>query len=173
MSSPIMQTRQTGITLIEFSIVALLLFVLLFGIIEFSRWMFVWNTLTQSVNRGALFAARTCNDPTKNPQWLQQIQNVTLFNNPDGKGTNILPALTTANVVAVYSGCLPQDLAPPTPPTTATVCIKGYTHELLIPGFDLSRTSMISASVPIESLGTDIAGCKPACNTSGTVPPCP
>lgn len=164
-----MQTRQTGITLIEFSIVALLVFVLLFGIIEFSRWMFVWNTLTEAVNRGALLAAMTCTDSAG----IGKVKNVTLFKNPDGSGTSILPALTTSNVNVVYSGCCAQALGPNTAPTTATVSITGYTHNILIPGFSLTRTPVISASVPIESLGTEIIGCKPACNTSGTVPPCP
>ncbi len=164
-----MQNKQNGITLIEFSIVAGLLFVLLFGIIEFSRWMFVWNTLTEAVNRGALLGAITCTDEAG----ISKVKNVTLFKNPDGSGTSILPALTPANVSVVYSGCCAQDLGPNTAPSTVTVSITGYTHQVLIPGFELSRTPTISASVPIESLGTEIVGCKPACNTTGTVPPCP
>ena len=49
--------KQKGINIVEFAIVSLLFFTLLFSIIEFSRLMFIINTLGEASRRGARIAA--------------------------------------------------------------------------------------------------------------------
>ncbi|MBU3071487.1 pilus assembly protein [Aestuariicella sp. G3-2] len=49
--------KTTGGTLVEFSIVASVFFIVLFGIIEFGRLMFTWNVLDEVTRRGARLAA--------------------------------------------------------------------------------------------------------------------
>lgn len=49
--------KATGGTLVEFSIVASVFFIVLFGIIEFGRLMFTWNVLDEVTRRGARLAA--------------------------------------------------------------------------------------------------------------------
>ena len=49
--------RQRGLTTVEFSIVALLLFVVLFGVFEVARMMWVFNALDEVTRRGARMAA--------------------------------------------------------------------------------------------------------------------
>lgn len=49
--------KQKGINIVEFAIVSLLFFTLLFAIIEFARFMFIINTLGEASRRGARIAA--------------------------------------------------------------------------------------------------------------------
>lgn len=51
------QRRQAGTTIIEFTIVASLFFVLIFSLIEFSRLIFVWHGLNETARRAARLAA--------------------------------------------------------------------------------------------------------------------
>lgn len=50
-------TRQKGVAMVEFSLIALMFFMLIFGAIEFARAWFVYNTLTEATRRGARIAA--------------------------------------------------------------------------------------------------------------------
>ncbi len=49
--------KMNGGTLVEFSIVATVFFMVLFGVIEFGRLMFTWNVLDEVTRRGARLAA--------------------------------------------------------------------------------------------------------------------
>ena len=51
------QHQQSGTTLVEFTIVATLFFILLFSIIEFSRLLYVWHGLNETSRRTARLAA--------------------------------------------------------------------------------------------------------------------
>ncbi len=51
-----MRCQQTGLATVEFAIVGLLLFVVIFGVIEFGRALFVVNTLTDGTRRAARLA---------------------------------------------------------------------------------------------------------------------
>ncbi|WP_319531578.1 TadE/TadG family type IV pilus assembly protein [uncultured Cohaesibacter sp.] len=57
MMSHFLQRRSRGTVLIEFTLVAVLFFLLLFAIIEFSRLLFVWHALSESTRRAARLAA--------------------------------------------------------------------------------------------------------------------
>ena len=52
-----MRNRQRGITTVEFAIVGALLMMMLFGVIEFGRALFVANALVEGTRRGARIAA--------------------------------------------------------------------------------------------------------------------
>ena len=47
---------QKGAAMVEFAIIALLFFMVLFAAIETGRWMFNWNTLVEATRRGARIA---------------------------------------------------------------------------------------------------------------------
>lgn len=59
-----MKSGQRGSTLVEFAFAGLLLFIALFAALEFARWMYLWNSMTEATRRGARVAA-VCpiNDP--------------------------------------------------------------------------------------------------------------
>ncbi|WP_084480096.1 TadE/TadG family type IV pilus assembly protein [Methylomicrobium lacus] len=92
---------QHGAALVEFALIALWFFIILFGIIEFGRAFFTYNTLVEATRRGARVAA-VC--PISTSGALQAKQ-VTVFdpNNPDGSSaiTGLL-GLSTANVQVDY-----------------------------------------------------------------------
>ncbi len=79
---------QRGTTTVEFAIIGVVMFSVLFGVIEVGRAMFVMNALGESTRRAARMAA-VCpiNDPA--------IRNVGLFNAPgDGSGNGIVGGLS-------------------------------------------------------------------------------
>lgn len=49
--------RQHGVAMVEFSLIAIMFFMLIFGAIEFARAWFVFNTLTEMTRIGARIAA--------------------------------------------------------------------------------------------------------------------
>ena len=79
--------RQSGTTMVEFAIVAVLVFSLLLGIMDFGRMLFTWNAAAEATRWGARIAV-VCNKPT-----------------PDQVRTRmkrILPQLTDANIAINY-----------------------------------------------------------------------
>lgn len=85
--------RQRGVAAVEFAIVCLLFFILLFGILEFGRMLYVYNTMQEVTRRGARAAV---------VRWVDQtaaITSIALFG-----GTSI-PAgaeVGTTNITIEY-----------------------------------------------------------------------
>jgi Flp pilus assembly protein TadG len=145
-----MRNRQQGITTIEFAIVGAVFFIVLFGVLEFGRALFVANALAESTRRGARVAA-IC--PVGDPRPAQ----VAIFANGNGASL-IAPNLTTANVVVAYLDQAGAPLANPTASYSAIryvqVRIVNFTQQMLIP-FATAQLLMppFTATLPIESLG--------------------
>ena len=157
-----MRHRQKGMYIVEFALVAALFFVLLFGMIEFARALFVWNTLTEATRRGARLAA-VC------PVGHASIANVTVFNTSTVAGESpILSGLDSSAVVTDY-----LDQAGVTTGTFndiryVRVSIVGFQHTLLIPpllpglaamtltapSFETTRPREILGAVPDSGAGS-------------------
>ncbi len=91
-----MKNKQSGMVTVEFAIVGLMFFMVLFSIIEIGRVMFVWNTLAEVTRRGARVAA-VC--PVNSPA----IANVAVFNNAVTSGaSSIIYNLSTSNIQVQY-----------------------------------------------------------------------
>ena len=161
-----MKTRQKGTTTVEFAIVGGLFFLILFGIVEIGRALFVWNGLADISRRAARIAA-VC--PPKN----QAITRVAIYNAAtDGSDSSVISGLNPADVKLSYfnSDMIPV-LSPETPTGFSSVryvqaSIDGYTHQLLIPQLLIPTMNMtltppdFATTVPAESLGRwqDAAG---------------
>lgn len=89
---PLRTSSQKGQTLVEFALVVMLFLTLLFGIIEFGRALWSWNTIVQATRAGARFAVTS--DPTNNTA----IKNWVVYHNAAGTGDPVLNGLTTTNV---------------------------------------------------------------------------
>ncbi|HEX2494325.1 MAG TPA: TadE family protein [Steroidobacter sp.] len=146
-----MRNRQSGITTVEFAIIGALFFVLLFGVIEFGRALFVANALSEGTRRGARMAA-VC--PVGDPRPAQ----VAIF--ADGEGISLIAplAVTTANVEVSYldaaGGVIVDTATNYAAIRYVSVRIVGYTHQMLIPFIRPSfQMSAFTATLPIESLG--------------------
>jgi Flp pilus assembly protein TadG len=145
-----MRRSQAGIACVEFAIVAAVLFMVMFGVIEFGRALFTANALVESTRRGARVAA-IC--PIGDPRPAQ----VAVF--ADAGGASLIARdLTTANVVVEYLNQAGTVLANPAGNFTqiqfVRVRIVNYTMQLQIP-FVMPELLMpaFTATLPVESLG--------------------
>ena len=145
-----MRERQSGVTTVEFAVVGGLFFVLLFGVIEFGRALFVAAALSEGTRRGARVAA-VC--PVGDPRPAQ----AAVFADADGVSL-IAPALTTAHIAVSYldaGGAVIADTgANYTAIRYVQVRVQNYTHQMLIPFITPSfLMPSFTATLPIESLG--------------------
>lgn len=154
--------KQQGVATVEFAIIGALLMLLLLGVIEFARLVFVWNSVAEATRRGVRVAV-VCpvNDPA--------IRNVTVFNDDTTAGPSaLLTGLSTANVTVDYLGAGGNTLScdycncDNTCGDASFVSIKyvqvginNFQHSLLLPPpFNLTLTvPAFESTLPRESLG--------------------
>ena len=132
--------NESGATIAELAIVALLFFTIIFGIIEFGRLMYTHNALTDATRRGARFAV--LHQENENA-----VKNYVVYGDDpafDAQGNPTAPpminGLTTEMVQVAYDG-IDRDGNPDTPERTAfgsnlgtaTVKIENYQFNLSIP----------------------------------------
>jgi Flp pilus assembly protein TadG len=153
-----MRYRQQGLSTVEFALVAVLLFIMIFGVIEFGRAFFVASALDEATRRGARMAA-VCpvNDPA--------IAQAAAFNN------GLVPGLDATDIVVEYlddAGGVVID--PPAAGFTAIryvrVRVVGFQHQMFIPLITpLSVFTMpeYATILPRESLGIPRSGVVVAC----------
>ena len=157
-----MKKKQQGVATVEFAIIGALLMLLLLGVIEFARLVFVWNTATEATRRGARIAA-VC--PVNSPA----IRNVSVFNDNSTSGPSAwITGLSTADVRVEYL----NDSGNPVDCTYCNcddscgdasfvsikyvqVSINNYQHTLLLPPpFNVTFTMpAFETTLPRESLG--------------------
>ena len=151
--------RQYGLATVEFAIVAFVLFMLIFGVIEFGRGFFVVSALDEATRRGARMAV-VCpiNDPA--------IFLAAAFNN------TLIPDLDASDISVEY---LDKDGGLVGNPLAATgfrliryvrVRVVGYQHQMLIPlvaalgPFFMPEFATV---LPRESLGVPRTGIITPC----------
>ena len=149
--------RQSGLAIVEFALVGLLSFIILYGAIEFGRLMYTWNTMTEGTRRGARVAA-VCpmNDPA--------IANATIFRTPSGSDALLeFPDLTTSNVRVEYLTATGTPAATLAAVDFVRVSVVNFELTLFIPLL-MPTISMptFSTTLPAESLGI-VPGSAPAC----------
>ena len=156
--------KQKGAETVEFAMIAVLLFAVLFAIIEIGRALFVWNALAEATRRGARMAV-VC--PYQSPVPAQ----VAIFDVIGGAlGTSpIINGLTPAMVSVRYLNLAGAVETDQTLIKFAQVSITGYTHALFIPLWGSSFTApAFTTTLPTESLGA-VPTYPPA---SSAVPTC-
>jgi Flp pilus assembly protein TadG len=148
--------RMRGVYVVEFAIVGLLLFVVLFGVLEMGRLFFTVNALNETVRRGARLAA-VCE--IHEPRILRRA----IFNAAEDSGASSLIAnLETADLTLVY---LDESGAPIANPSQAGATgfsairyvqlrVENFTFDPLIPGLrGVITLPPFSSTLPRESLG--------------------
>lgn len=141
--------KQKGAETVEFAMIALLFFAVLFAVIEFSRALFVWNALTEATRRGARMAAICPYQSTVPAQ-------VAIFDVVSGSlGTSpVIGGLTPAMVNVRY---LNQAGAAETNQTLirfVEVSITGYSYRFIIPLWGRTVTvPPFTTTLSSESLG--------------------
>ena len=118
--------RQKGAETVEFAMLALLFFAIIFAIIEFGRALFVWNALTESTRRGARIAV-VC------PVGSDIPKQVAIFGDKESALSNspIITGLTPSMIKIKYSDAStdPQFVQVGIDVSSAS----GYQHRLIIP----------------------------------------
>jgi hypothetical protein len=161
--------KQKGAETVEFAMIALLFFAVLFAIIEFSRAMFVWNALSEATRRGARMAV-IC------PVGSDVPKQVAIFKHAiTGSGDTIIPGLATGNGNVAVNYYLEDGVTPSLDPALVKfvqVSIAGYTHQLIIPlwGRPLPAPTF-TTTLPTESLGAVPTNPGAKC-PDGTNAPC-
>ncbi len=153
MKTRYMKNRQNGLATVEFAIIAVSLIIVLFGVIEVSRALFVWNTIGEATRRGAR-AAEVC------PVNHGAIKRLAVFGTGGGSGTAspVLSGLSTSNVTVEYLNAGGTVLANPAASFNAIryvrVSISSYQHTMIIP-FIMPTFPVppFETTVPAESLG--------------------
>lgn len=122
------RTAERGATMAEFAIIAVVFFMIIFGIIEFGRLFYTHNALTDAARRGARYAV------LHEKIDIACVKKVVVFGesnvNPSTcveTGPALINGLTTANVNVTYAADYGTNLG------TATVEITNYTFNLSIP----------------------------------------
>jgi hypothetical protein len=149
--------RMAGVYVVEFAIIGLLLFTLLFGVLEMGRLLFTVNALDEVVRRGARLAA-VCD--ISDPVILRRA----ILNAADDAGaSSLIGRLNTADLTLVYldeNGVVvssPGDLAGAggfSAIRYVQLRVENFPHELLIPGFGgVFTLPAFRSSIPRESLG--------------------
>lgn len=135
--------NERGTSVAEFAMVALIFFILIFGIIEFGRLLYTHNALADATRRGARYAVL---HPGITDEHKTAVKNEVVYGpkatfDDDGNPTSapLISGLTTSMVDVTFEG---EDLDgdPTTAPSsfgsnlgTATVKIVGYSFNLSIP----------------------------------------
>ncbi len=142
---------QRGMTTVEFSIVGVVLFLVLFGVIEFGRALYVVNMLTEATRRGARLAA-VC--PVNDPYPAEGA----VFAYGGGGTSPVVPGLTTSNVVIEYlddnGGLITDPITNFDEIRYVRARIVNFSMPLIIPFIDPTLSlSGFAATIPRESLG--------------------
>ena len=145
------EKSEKGQTLLEFALVTLIFFILVFGMIEFGRALWTWNTIVQATRAGARYAV--VETPTSNDT---EIKKVVVYNDPNASSssTPVVPGLTETNVIVNY---LNNDGSAASNKNVADVIaveVTGYQFSFLVPLFG-SQISLPSftTKLPLEGLG--------------------
>lgn len=113
---------ERGATLLEFAIGASVFLTAMFGIIEFSRLLWVHNALADAARRGARFAV------TQKATDAGAVANMVVYGNPAGGTQPVVNDLRTSQVKVTYSNFGLNA-------GTATVTITDYSFQFVVPLF--------------------------------------
>jgi Flp pilus assembly protein TadG len=144
---------QHGVAAVEFALVAILLFTLIFSILEFGRALFVWNSIAEATRLGARLAVvcdkSTASDDAIKTRMENFVQSLTL---------------TNANIVITYfSAILPANACDQATCTYVQVKITGASFSPVIPMFSLTiPLPDFATTLPRESMDS-AGGSNPVC----------
>jgi Flp pilus assembly protein TadG len=153
--------RQRGLTTVEFAFIGATLMLLLFGLIEVGRAMFVLNALNEATRRSARMAT-VCpiNDPA--------IAQVGMFNAPGETGNTIVGGLTAANFSIQYLNATGGVVADPVGNFSQIQFVRtrivNFQHQMLIPfATYIFTTPDFATTLRRESLGVPRDGVIQPC----------
>ncbi len=142
---------EKGQALLEFALVTLVFFILAFGIIEFGRALWTWNTIAEATRAGARYA--TTATPTGTDT---EIKKMVVYKDPNATAgsTPVLPGLTESNVTVDYLMNNGTAAASKAVADIIQVSITGYQFPFLVTLFGPSLTlPPFKTTLPLEGMG--------------------
>jgi Flp pilus assembly protein TadG len=158
--------RQRGITTVEFAIVGLVLFIMIFGVIEVARGYYVYTMLGDVARRGARLAA-VCpvNDPA--------VPQMAIYNASGNTAeSGLVKGLVPANIAIDYLDANGTIVTTPGDPANFSRIrfvrsrVVGFEHALIVPfvsGVSSITMPEFSSILPRESLGVPREGVITSC----------
>ena len=164
MKSKYFDNNERGAALMEFAIVATVFLTMLFAVVEFGRFLWTHNALTDAARRGARYATIRKNDSAG----ITAVKKMVVYGDPNANPATAIPVaagLTTSNVNVEYQNYNGVQLS-----SRASVSIINYNFQFSVP--------LIGGSMPMQDYRTSLpgesAGFVP-CDTPTATPlaPCP
>ena len=129
---PRLSARQGGTTAVEFAIVAMIFFTMVFGVIEIARLMYVINTLQEVTRRAARAAANT---DFRDPVQLDRVRQYAVLNDAPGPlvlATPITDEFIRIDYLSVQRGAegsqsfapIPTASLPGSPAENRRICLR-------------------------------------------------
>jgi Flp pilus assembly protein TadG len=117
-----------GQSLLEFALVLPFLLLIAFGIIEFGRAYYQYNTLNKAIRDGARYLSRHSYIDTE----VANAANICVYGNTVGNGTPVLPGLTSGSIT-VSPAATGYYGTGTTPPKIFTVSVINYHFTSMVP----------------------------------------
>jgi Flp pilus assembly protein TadG len=158
--------HENGTSTVEFAVVAAVLFMMIFGVMEIGRGYYVYAMLDEVSRRGSRLAA-VCpvNDPA--------ISQMAVFNaSGDTSGSNLVNGLTPGHVVIDYLDAANGVVALPTDPAGfmqiryVRARVVNFQHTIAVPfvaGMNSIQMPEFESILPRESLGVPRDGAITPC----------
>ena len=136
-----------GVAAVEFGLMLPILILLFFGIVEYGRMLYQYNTLVKSVRDGARYiSVYSPLDMTNYSTHLDEAKKLVVFGNKKGSGSALVAGL---NENMVYITSVTQT-------TIALVPISVKTVTVAIKGFSLGYITKYFTSIPLSFGGISI-----------------
>ena len=133
-----MKSKQRGVATLELALVLPLLLAICFGITEFGRAIFTYDTLAKSARSAARYLST---QSAGNANAWAVADNLVVYGNPAGTGSPLVPGLAVSNVTVCDASNCSANLFVGSNPTinTVTVTITGYTFTPVLDLLEFTR----------------------------------
>lgn len=136
-----------GQAVVEMALILVVFLFVVFGIAEFARALYTYNTLVQSTRAAARWAV-------VNGTAGSSVQNIAVYGNAAGTGEPLLSGLTTSNVVVSVDAIEYDGSTPPIAISQkVTVSITGYQFRFIVPIAPNITIPALETSLYTESTG--------------------
>jgi len=143
---------ERGQSLVEMALVSLLFLFLLFGILEFGRALWTYNTIVNGTRAGARWGVvNLANDGDATNK--DRVRNIVIYGYPDiASGAKLVPGLTPA-MITVSVVPLDTDSGGSAINQKVSVSVSGYQFRFLIPLAPSLTIPAFETSLYTESMG--------------------
>jgi Flp pilus assembly protein TadG len=123
---------QKGQSLVEMALVCLIFFFLLFGILEFGRALWTYNTIVQSTREAARWAVVNVANAADSTD-INRARNIVIYGYPDvSSGAPLVPGLDSATVTVVIQP-LQTDVSGTAITEKISVSVSNYQFQFIVP----------------------------------------